>query len=253
MTQAVVERLGRLAGERAAGGVGNRAGDHDRQLDAVFFEHLPAGEYGGLGVQGVENGLDQQQIGAAFDQAACGLHVVVHQILKRDVAKAGIVDIGRDRAGTAGGAEHAGDEAWFFGCGKPLGRPARDSCSRNVDLIRQVFHPVVCHRGAGGVEAVGLDDIRPGFQIGAVDVLDDLRLCQRQQVIVALEIGRPVDKPLATIIGLTQFMALDHRAHGAVKDQNAVGEQGFNLAAGCHERTCVENGMEGIIQISAPG
>ncbi len=61
----------------------------------------------------------------------------------------------------------------------------------------------------------------PGFQVGLVNVLDDLRLGQRQQVVVALEVARPVAEPFAAVAGLVELVALDHGAHGAVQDQDA--------------------------------
>ncbi len=56
-----------LAGEGAAGEVGDGAGDHDRQA-AGLGEDLLAGEDRGLGVERVEDGLDQDQVGAAGDR-----------------------------------------------------------------------------------------------------------------------------------------------------------------------------------------
>jgi hypothetical protein len=69
------------------------------------------GEDRRLGVEGVEDGFDQDQVGAAFDQAFGGLDVVFHQFIEGDVAVAGVVDVRGHRAGAAGRAEHAGDEA----------------------------------------------------------------------------------------------------------------------------------------------
>src|SRR6478672_3607141 len=64
MTHGVVERLGRLARERASGSVGDRAGDDDWQSRAVTLESLVDGEERRLGIERVEDRLDQQQIGA---------------------------------------------------------------------------------------------------------------------------------------------------------------------------------------------
>ena len=89
----VPERFGGLARQGAPGGIGNGAGDHDRQFDAVFLEHLLHGEDRRLGVEGVEDGLDQDQVGAAFDQATGGLHIVDHQLVEGDVAVARVVDV----------------------------------------------------------------------------------------------------------------------------------------------------------------
>ena len=64
-----------------------------------------------LGVERVEDGLDQEQVGAAVDQAADLLAIGGAQIVEGDGAEAGIVDVGRDRGGAVGRADRAGDEA----------------------------------------------------------------------------------------------------------------------------------------------
>ncbi|MNF56871.1 hypothetical protein D3C84_383730 [compost metagenome] len=127
----VPERFGGLARQGAARGVGDGAGNHDRQFNAQLLEHALHGEDRGLGVEGVENGFDQDQVGAAFDQAFGGLGVVLHQFIEGHVAVAGVVHIRGQRAGTAGRAEHAGDEArlvrGFEGLG--VGNLARQACA----------------------------------------------------------------------------------------------------------------------------
>ncbi|MNY32985.1 hypothetical protein D3C86_1672350 [compost metagenome] len=69
------------------------------------------GEDRGFGVEGVEDGFDQDQVGAALDQALGGFGVVFHQLIKGHVAVARVIDVRRQRASAAGRTEHAGDEA----------------------------------------------------------------------------------------------------------------------------------------------
>ncbi len=76
------ERGRRLAGQRAAGKIGDRAGNHHRQEDALFDEDLVAGEDRRLGVQRVEDRLDQDDVGAAVDQAAQLLAIGDAQIVE---------------------------------------------------------------------------------------------------------------------------------------------------------------------------
>ncbi len=106
----VPERFGGLARQGTAGRVGDGAGNHDRQLDAQRFEHPLHSEDCRFGVECVENGFDQDQIGAALNQTFGRLGVVFHQLIKGHVAVAGVVHVRRQRAGTAGRAEHARDE-----------------------------------------------------------------------------------------------------------------------------------------------
>jgi hypothetical protein len=56
-----------------------------------------------------------------------------------------------------------------------------------------------------------------------VDLANDLRPGQGQQVVVALEVVRPGLEALAAVVGLAQAVALDHGAHGTVDHQDALG------------------------------
>ena len=95
----VPERLGDLARQGAAAGVGDGAGDDDRPAAAVLLEQRLEREDRGLGVEGVEDRLDQEQVGAAVDEAAGLLEVGRDELVEGDVAGAGVVDVGRDRGG----------------------------------------------------------------------------------------------------------------------------------------------------------
>ena len=49
-----------------------------------------------------------------------------------------------------------------------------------------------------------------------MDIADNIRLGQAQQVIVALKVGMPVSKTLTAEVLFLQCMALDHGTHGAI-------------------------------------
>ena len=68
MAHRVPERLHRLARERAAGEVGDGAGDPDRQLERRRRRTVEDRLDRGLGVQRVEDGLDQEEVDAALVQ-----------------------------------------------------------------------------------------------------------------------------------------------------------------------------------------
>ncbi len=222
----VPERFGGLARQGAPGGVGDGAGDHDRQFHLVFLEHLLHGEDRRLGVEGVEDGLDQDQVGAALDQAAGGLGVVLHQLVEGDVAVAGVVDVRGDRTGAAGRAEHAGDEAWlvrgFQGLG--VGHLAGDTRALDVELVNQRFHAVVGLGYLRGVERVGLEDIGAGVQVGFLDRGDHIGAAEQQKIVVAFDIAWPIGKARATIVVFLEAVTLDHSTHAAVEDQDALFE-----------------------------
>ena len=93
MGDGVVEGLGGLARQCSTGRVGNGAGDHDRQFKTVVLKELLGRVNGGLGVQGVENGFDKDQIGAAFHQPGDRFIVVIHQGLEVHVPVTRVVDV----------------------------------------------------------------------------------------------------------------------------------------------------------------
>ena len=61
--------------------ISDGAGDHQRQLYGIFVEYMFTGEHCCFGIQGVEDGLDQQQIGATLDQAANCFGIGLHQLI----------------------------------------------------------------------------------------------------------------------------------------------------------------------------
>jgi hypothetical protein len=80
----------------------------------------------------------------------------------------------------------------------------------------------------GSAEGVGLDDVGTGFEILGVDLLNHLRLGQLKKFEAAFEIfAFAIAKTRSAIILLLQFMALDHRAHSAVEQDDALAKQGF--------------------------
>ncbi|MCY1408467.1 hypothetical protein D9M71_237870 [compost metagenome] len=222
----VPEGFGGLARQGAARSVGDGAGNHDRQFDAQFFEYALYGKDRGLGVEGVEDGFDQDQVGAAFDQAAGRFGVVLYQQVEGDIAKARVVDVRGNRARTAGRAEHAGDEAWLVRGFQGLGITdlAGQAGTFDVQFVHQGFHAVVGLGHLGGVEGVGLEDVCTGVQVGLLDGTNHVGAGQYQQVVVALDVARPVGEALATIVVLLEAIALDHGTHAAIENQNALFE-----------------------------
>jgi hypothetical protein len=75
-----------------------------------------------------------------------------------------------------------------------------------------------------------------------VNLFDLCRACQLKKLEAPLEvISFPVTEPLASIIGLRQFQALDHGAHGAVEEDDAFLEEAFERMD-IHD----EGGIKGI-------
>ena len=92
---------------------------------AVRIEDLADGDQRGLGVERVEDGLDQQQIDAAGDQGAHLLGVGGLHLVEGDHAEAGVVGVGRVGERDGQRADGAGDEALPAGLRWRRGRPTR--------------------------------------------------------------------------------------------------------------------------------
>ena len=89
-----------------------------------------------------------------------------------------------------------------------------------------MLEPVVGLGNRRRIECVRLYDIRTGGDVFAVNLANDVRLREHKQVVVALEILTfPIRKALSAVVGFLQFVLLDHGAHRAVQDEDALGEK----------------------------
>ena len=70
-------------GQQAAGQIRDRAGNHDRHADAARFGLVEDRVDRRLGVERVEDRLDQQQVGAAVEQAARLFGIGLAQLIER--------------------------------------------------------------------------------------------------------------------------------------------------------------------------
>ena len=150
----------------------------------------------GLGVERVENRFEQQQVGAAFDQAARLLVVDFAQFVEGDAARGGAVHILRHRGGAVGRPHRSGDEAVLAGMRgfELVGHRARDFRAREVQFVDVIFEAVIGHGNCVGVERVGLDDVGAGFEILPLNRLHDVRLREVQHVEVSAQIARVLQR-----------------------------------------------------------
>ena len=79
-----------------------------------------------LGVQRVEDRLEQQQVAAAVDEPADLFLVGVAQLVEGHGAERRVVDVGRDRQDAVGRPHRAGDEP------RPVGRARRPLVARGL-------------------------------------------------------------------------------------------------------------------------
>ena len=233
VAQRVPEGLGRLAGQRAAGGVGDRSGNHHRPTPTGLLEMLLDREQRGLGVERVEDRFDQQDVRATIAEAADGFTIGINQLIEAGVAIARIIHVWRDRRRARSRAEYPGNETrlrWTVR-GEFVAHLSRELCAGEVQLIHNAFELVVGLRNRRGVEGIGFDDVSTGGKILGVNTANDLGPRQQQQVVVALQIVLMIGEARIAKVALFQPVALNHCAHGAIKDENALFEQGFQF--GC--------------------
>ena len=64
-----------------------------------------------------------------------------------------------------------------------------------------------------------------------MDLTNHVRACDREQVVVPLQVAAVVRKASTAEVRLAQLVALNHRAHGAIHHEDALGNEGFESLA----------------------
>ena len=93
MPQRVQEGLGNLPREGASGRIGDGAGYHNGKTRAGLLEQPVNGKDRRLGIQGIEDGLDEDNICTTFNQCARGFRVGLDQFVKLDIAECRVIDV----------------------------------------------------------------------------------------------------------------------------------------------------------------
>ena len=60
---------------------------------------------------------------------------------------------------------------------------------------------------------------------------NEIRARQGQQIVVAAQITLPRGEAFATVLTLGQSVALNHRAHGTIEHENALGQRVFKCGS----------------------
>jgi hypothetical protein len=149
-------------------GTGQLDGDLglDRQA-AAGRPHRSTGSVDGrLGLQQVEDGLDDDQVDAAFDQGGRLLLVGIAQLRVPDLTE------GRElRAGPDAPCHPTGS----IRCGEVVGSSSSQGCRRQVQLPHTVGLAVLGQHRGERAEGVGLDDVAADFEERSVDAVDGAR------------------------------------------------------------------------------
>ena len=249
-TDRVPERLDGLRGDHRLATAAHGGGDHQREADAVLGEDLLDGDEGGFGVEGIEDRLDEQKVGAAGDEGADLAAVVGLDLIKGDNAEAGVVGVGgvgeRDGERPDGSGDVA---ATTGGVGDAVGPFAALAGGLEVDVVGEFLEELVLDDGlvkgrvfaaavlarvldeelaladAGGGERVGFYNVGSGFEEPAMDVSDLARAGERVDVAVVLQILGGVFETFAARLLLGDPIGADGGAHGAVDDRDALGKE----------------------------
>src|SRR5437764_14496929 len=97
------------------------------------------------------------------------------------------------------------------------------SCSGRFTAKKEIVEP-----DRSTAERVGFNDVGAGVEIIAVDLFDDFRPRQEKNFQATFKVfAVPIFESLAAILSLSELALLDHRAHGAVQDDDALAHERF--------------------------
>ncbi len=97
------------------------------------------------------------------------------------------------------------------------------------------------HADGVAVEGIRRNDVGAGFEIGTVNVFNELGLREGHHLGAVLERDGVVAEAGAAVILFLGLVRVDHRTHGAVEDEDAAGEEILQKVAvddvcgDCHE------------------
>ncbi len=178
MGQGIKKRFHRLTGQGPSAVIRNGTAHHDRQgfLPAVFEKMIDRVE-GGLGVEGVKNGFNQEYIHPAVHQAPNLLGIRLHQFCEIHRTVPGVVHIRTDARRLVGRTDGTGYKARLGRIHRRylIGLIAGNAGRGDIQFVTQFFHAVIGHGNALSIEGIGLQDIRPRLQVIAMDLGDDIR------------------------------------------------------------------------------
>ena len=102
---------------------------------------------------------------------------------------------------------------------------AREPGAFEVQFIGDLRHAVVGLGDAGRGESVGRNDVGAGAVIGEMNRAHRVGPREIEEIVVAAHLAVPGIEAGAAITLLVEPERLDHRPHGAVEDENALGRE----------------------------
>ena len=222
----VPKRLVRLTGQSTARVIDDGTGNENRDFLSPVFEVLVHRKQSRFGVQRIKDSFHQKNIHATFNQRLRLLVIRFDNLIKSTRAKRRVLHRRTHRQRTIRRANSTSRKsrlrrillrelnAAFFG---QLRR-------RDVDVPNVLFpiQSVIRLRNHSRVESVRLDNISTSRQVRRVNLLDNIRSSQNQNIVVAFQIVLVVFVPLRTEILLLQLVRLNGRSHRAVDDHDPL-------------------------------
>ena len=209
----------------------------EREPERKLRRDVACGDDRGLGVQGVEDGLHHEQIDASVAQSGDLLLVRLAHLIEGDRPVRGILDPGRQRKGDVQRAERAGHEPRLLGSPpRPrVGGLPREPGAFEAHLGGKLLQVVVSLPDAGRREGVRGRDVGARVEVGVVELGDDLRVREVQEVGVALDVLRVLAESLAAVLRFREPASVDEDAPRTVEHEDALGEKLLHLYANvCH-------------------
>ena len=196
----------------------------ERQPERDLGRNRARGDDRRLRVQRVEDRLDQQEVDAAVAERRDLLLVGRLHLPERDRAIGRILDLRRQGERDVERPYRAGDEPWLVGRPRSPGVRGGTCEARSFEAhLRGVaLEGVVRLPDRGRREGVRRRDVRAGLEVRVVDLGDDLRCGQIQEVGIALDVVRVRREALAAVHLLRQLATVDEDAPGSVEHQDAL-------------------------------
>ena len=186
-----------------------------------MLHRLHGGVDGHLGIERVEDGLNQQQVYPTLYQSFRLLYVGSKQLVVGQFAIGGIVHVGRHGASLVRRTYGSRHEAGLLLGGIAVGSLSRYPCSLQVHLPAERLQVIVGLRDALRVEGVGGDDVGPGLQVSLVYVGNHVGSGQVQHVVVSLQHACRPHEPVAVKVLFAKSILLHDGAHSPVENQDS--------------------------------
>mmetsp|Transcript_910 Transcript_910/g.1842 ORF Transcript_910/g.1842 Transcript_910/m.1842 type:complete len:286 (+) Transcript_910:3132-3989(+) len=232
MTNGGIEGLSSLSRECSSRLINKSSRNKQGDIQSTHFQELSHCVQSSLGIEGVKDGLNHEDITTAINQSNNLLKVALHKLIKSDITSCRIFHRRRDGGSPVGGSQgshHKSRPCWILGRDLITDLTGQTS-TLIVQFIGIGLHLIVTHSNCCGGEGVGTNHIRFAFlEVLLVDSSNDLGLCDAQHVVVALHIAAPLLEPFTSVLFLLQFVplgvVLDHCSHGTIIDCNLGGKE----------------------------